>query len=162
MGGRRTCLFFPSGTPSFGDRAFISQVFPDSSRIGTEALRRVSQQHKSCPCLLPPPQGLNTSVPKLSESGRSPRGHLPVCPSHATQATAAEMSPGASTSCGRTARPGDSLPSSRTPAPLPRWLSIGKVLAARAHSRDSAQGPGRPRPAPSLGMLSIPRRQPMV
>lgn len=44
-----------SWTPSCADSSFISQVFPASWRIGTEAFRRVSQQPKSCPCLLPPP-----------------------------------------------------------------------------------------------------------
>lgn len=157
MGGRKenTPFFCPGPHPVQTAPSFPRSFLP--LRIGTEALRRVSQQHKSRPCLLPPPpspQGLNTSVPKLSESGRSPRGHLPVYLSQAMQATAAQMSLEASLPVSRRPDQVDSLPSSWMPAMPPRWLSTGRALVARYHSRDSTQGPAEPLPA-SLGILSI-------
>lgn len=150
MGGRKenTPFFCPGPHPVQTAPSFPRSFLP--LRIGTEALRRVSQQHKSHPCFLPPPpspQGLNTSVPKLSESGRSPRGHLPVYLSLDAQATAAQMSLEASLPMARRPDQVDSSPSSQTPATPPRWLSTGRALAARYHSRDTAQGPAEPLPA---------------
>lgn len=86
---------------------------------------RVSQQLKSCPCLLPPPEGVDTSVPKLSESGRSPPGHLPVYLNHASKATAAEMSPGGIISCGLETRPGGLPPPPPTCLP-PAQVAVGQ------------------------------------